>query len=337
VTALLLALGIGVILLAMTDIFLTTLTTRGAGPISSVLGEGLWRTMLRLHRRRPAHHLLNIGGPGIMVCIVSLWVLLMWTGWALIFNAWDGAVVDATTGEPADMWARVYFAGFNLFTLGLGDYRPQGAIWQIATALTSINGLLTITLAITYLVPIVAAAAEKRRLASLIAGLGATPADILRRSWDGKSFGALDQHLLALGPMISQQAQQHLAYPVLRYFHSTDPKAALAPRLASLDEALHFLRLAVAPHVRLHPTVIEPTAAAIATFLALTTGKTWRAKAPPPPPSLADLAATGIPLAAPDKFERSVSECADRRRLLLGYVESDGWTWGQVVEPSESS
>jgi hypothetical protein len=57
---------------------------------------------------------------------------------------------------------------FTLFTLGVGDYRPNGAFWQMLTALCAADGLLTITLSVTYFVPLVSAATRKRQIAASI-------------------------------------------------------------------------------------------------------------------------------------------------------------------------
>ncbi len=328
-TVILLAAGIGIVLFAVYDIFRTTLTTRGAGPLTWWLAQNVWRGLLAMHRRRPHHRTLANAGPLIMALVVVLWVLLLWSGWSLIFNAAETSVIHSHTGEPAGIWARIYFAGFNLFTLGLGDYSPNGASWQIATALAAANGLLTITLAITYLVPIVSAAAEKRRLATMIAGLGMTPSQILRNAWDGESFGALDQHLLSLGPMIALQGQQHLAYPMLRHFHSENPQTALAPRLAALDEALHLMRSVVAPEARLHHTITGPTASAIDVFLSLL-GMPPAGEAPSAD-HVAGLRSSDIPLEATADLAALARAREKRRRLLLSLVEGDGWSWEEVV------
>jgi hypothetical protein len=327
-TAILLISGVAIILLTLADIFFTTLTTRGAGPLTARVMETVWSGLLAVHRRRHAHRLLANGGAAITVCVVLLWVLLLWLGWSLIYNASETAVVEDRTGEPADVWARIYFAGFNLFSLGLGDYRPTGAPWQIATALTVANGLLTITLAITYLVPVLSAATEKRHLAATIAGLGQSPTDILVRSWDGRGFGALNQHLMTLGLMITSQSQQHLAYPALHYFHSVDPETALAPRLAALDEALHLMRHVVAEEVRPDPAVLGPLDGALSSFLrSLADVHIAPTETPPPLPPLDGLRRRGIPLDPRVDMERAFASLEERRRLMLGFVRSDGWSW----------
>ena len=48
-------------------------------------------------------------------------------------------------------------AGFTAFTLGVGDYIPNGQPWEVLTAIAVVSGLGLTTLAIIYLVPVVSA------------------------------------------------------------------------------------------------------------------------------------------------------------------------------------
>ncbi len=136
-----LALGAAIVAVAVLDALSTTLAaSTAAGPITARIGGGLWRLGRRL-ASGPRSALMVVMGPAIVVATVATWLLLLWIGWTLVFVADPSAVVSATTREPADWWARSYFAAYSLFTLGLGDYVPQGAPWQLATSLALVNGL----------------------------------------------------------------------------------------------------------------------------------------------------------------------------------------------------
>lgn len=344
VSAILLIAGFALIGAVLVDIVITTLTMRGAGPMASRVMSGLWRVALIGHRRWAGHRLLARAGLAVMLGIVVLWVAMLWGGWSLVFlssTGWsDGAaIVNATTGAPAEGWTYVYFAGFNLFTLGLGDYRPVGVVWQILTAFCAANGLLSLTLSVTYLVPIVSAVAQKRTLAVAITGLGGTPVDILSHSWDGRGFNGLVQPIAQLSTQITAQAQQHLAYPALHYFHSTELDTALPPRLAALNETLLVLRYGVAPHVRPADVVLMQAETAMRIFVAaLRSAHLGPAPQTPEPPDLAALRGRGIPTVATEEFEAHLAELKKHRRFLLGFVENDGWSWREVLEggPTEN-
>lgn len=214
--------------------------------------------LLQVHRSHDSQRALAYAGPLIAILTVLGWILMSWTGWLLIFSAGTESLVRATTGEPADIWARLYFTGYTLFTLGLGDYRPEGAVWQVLTALAVGNGFMVISLSASYLIPLVSVATSKRSVALYIHGLGASPSQILTTMWDGRGFSSLSQHLVTLTLAIIQAGQQHLAYPVLHYFQSTEARAALTVQIAKLGEVLDLLEHGVEPEARPPEGITQP-------------------------------------------------------------------------------
>jgi hypothetical protein len=143
--------------LAVLDALTTTLVvSSAAGPLTSRIGRSWWRLVHRL-ARRPDPRWLTSAGPIIAVLTLSGWLLLLWGGWTLVFSAAPDAVLDDSAGVAADGWARAYFAGFSVFTLGVGDHVPNGAVWQLLTVVAVISGLALTTMSITYLVPVVTA------------------------------------------------------------------------------------------------------------------------------------------------------------------------------------
>lgn len=325
---LLLQLG-GVLMLGVlaVEVFVTTLTMRGSGPLTGRVADACWRAFLSIHRGRSAHRLLAFGGGAIAVLTLALWILVLWAGWALIFAGAPDAVVDSS-GRPADLWSRIYFAGFNIFTLGLGDFRPVGAAWQIATALSSASGLVAITLAISYLLPVLSQAVSRQALAAQIGLLGETPSDVARDAWR-LGPDAFAGRLSGLAAGVLRQGRQHLAYPALHYFHASDPRFALPLRLAVLHEGLlmvaHGLR---ADDAHATSPACGDLLEAIGLFLdSIGDDVLGRVEDVPPPPSLSPLAAAGAPTTAQPRFAEALEPCRRRRRLLRGLVEHDGWRW----------
>ncbi len=117
-SALLLLLGSGLLLLTACDVFITTLTLRGGGPVVGTATRLGWSGLLAVHRRGPWHGLLSLGGGLAVALSLSLWVILLAVGWGMIFAGLPDAVVDGSTGAPADLASRLYFAGFNLSPSG---------------------------------------------------------------------------------------------------------------------------------------------------------------------------------------------------------------------------
>jgi hypothetical protein len=329
----LLALGVAVVALGVHDLAKTVINAEGGGgPVSGRLVDGLWRLALRVHRARPSHRFLRAVGVSLILVTVLTWVALLWAGWWLVFLSSADAVQHPDTGQPADALLRTYYAGETLFTLGSGDLVGGSPGWQLASALCALCGLLLIGLGVAYLVPVVQAVSEKRRTASYISALGGTPHLLLERAWTGRDYRALDAHLVPLAADLANVRQRLFAYPALHYFHSLDAHDALAPRLAALDDALTVLVQAVDPELQPTPAAVEPVRHVIRSLLdTLEASFIDGADEPPPLPELDDLRGRGLPFVDVHDAEAALHGAADRRALLRGLVEHDGWGWDEAV------
>ena len=184
------------------DVLKTTMA-KGSGFMVDRLGHLLWRILVK---NRPSQGtqgwVLMQGGLLVMVLSIGLWILLLWTGWTLFFLGAGDAVVNAQTNAPATTVDRIYFSGYTLFTLGLGDFKPEGDLWKLATSLASLTGLFIVTFSITFIIPVLQAAVERRKLALYISGLGTSAEEILIRKALERTEGNRTQaaHLLGISP-----------------------------------------------------------------------------------------------------------------------------------------
>jgi hypothetical protein len=327
---LLLVLGVALLALVTLDVLATTLTIgTSAGPFTRrVLGLA-WRLLLRLHRRDSHARLLSTAGVVLLVSTVLIWVGMVWAGWSLIFLAGGETVVSASDGSPAGVADTIYYVGFTLSTLGVGDFVAAGPTWRMLTVLAGFGGLVLVTLAITYLLAVVSAVVSRRSLAVRIHALGDTAAEIVTGGWsEGRFTAAYVQHLVGLTAAVATAAEQHLAYPILHYFHSPRPESSAPVALVHLDDTLLLLGAAVAERARPEPGAVEPLRRAVDRYLTAA-GITSAGMRPPPPPApdVAPLAAAGIPLVAPALYDERVAEECDRRRRLHEMVAADGWSW----------
>lgn len=324
---------LGIIILGYTtfDVLVTTLTVGGGGPITSRISSGIWWLVLQIHHRKSNHRLLSITGLVLLAGIALAWYILTWVGWTFIFCAENSAVVNASSKIPADVWERIYFVGYNISTLGMGDYQAQGIVWQLITAISSATGFFLVTLSIAYLLPIVSAASEKRAVAIYISSLGGTADEILIRAWNGHDFGELSSHLSSLTPTLTQQGEKHLAYPVLHYFHSVERARSLALSLIALDEALTLLQYGIPEKYKPEPAVLGSARRASAAFLkTLKSAYLEPANYNPQFPSLELLRNKGIPTVSDEEFWENTKIITKRRRILLALAENDGWTWDAI-------
>ena len=325
---------VGVVLvgLSVSDAVLTTIAVSSAtGPITSRVGGSIWRVARRL-AASPRSSVLTAAGPVILMATIGVWVLLLWVGWWLVFAAEPGAVVSTSGSVPASGWERVYFTAYTLFTLGNGDFKPVGAGWQVATGAAAANGLVLVTMAITYVIPVVTAVTERRQQAATISGIGLTAQDLLVNSWDGSTLRFLDQPLMRFAEDINRTAQRHLTYPCLHFFHSAERSDEFAVSVAALDEALTIITLTVDEHARPHRAAVGAARAAIARLLAIIeAGFHDGADRSPPPPDLTPLREAGIPI-VDEGFHDRLADLDGRRRVLYGFTTGSTWPWEEAVE-----
>ncbi|WP_375263455.1 ion channel [Palleronia sp.] len=315
-------------LLTLYDMFNTTISLGGGGPLSAKMILGLWQ-------RLPwgPGPLRGSAGGILSLCTIVMWVVLLWAGWTLVFLPVADAVVRTSDGEPADLIARIYFTGFTLFTLGLGDYRPDGAVWQILTALCVGTGFLSVTMSATYLVPMLSAAAQKRAIASVIASLGDTPEEIVINGWRDGNLLSLGTRLASLSSQIAGTAASHLSYPILHTFNTPEEGRAMPVQIAKLNEALLLVEHGVTPDSR--PAALDVFSArrALTDFFehAGQSGSN-AADDVPPTPDLARVAEAGIPTVSPENFESAISQQREVRSRAYGMLQNSGWSLPDALD-----
>ena len=313
--------GTVLVVVANYDAFVTTVAVgSGSRPLTTHVARGVRTALRRVPRALPA------GGPIVVLATVGVWIILLWVGYGLIFLSDSDAVVTATGATPASVVSRFYYAGYTLFTLGNGGYAPTVGWWEIFTVLATLNGLFVATLAVTYLVPIVSAVAERRQSAALVNALGDTAEAVVVSGWNGRNFSFLEQQLTTVSQQILLTAQRHLAYPVLHDFRSRDRHTASERTLAMLDDVVLLLERGVDPSVRLSDPVVKTMRFAIDESRRLMPIEA-SADAPPPLPDLRQLARYDIPVEEDAVFEAAARPLAERRRHLAAMVEAAAWQW----------
>lgn len=326
-------LGVALIGWVFVDALMTTVSVGSkSGWLTGALSRALWRLFRWAHRVRVLPSLLVPAGVLMLATTVLVWVSLLWTGTTLVLLSGDPAVADATTGAPAGVAQVAYYAGFTVFTLGVGDYVATSDGWKLYTAAMSFAGLVLVTLAITYLLSVVSAEVSRRSLAVHVHALGRTPAEVVLGGWTGSQFSSpFQQHLVSLASEVATLAEQQLAYPVLQYFH-TGTRATAAPvALAVLDDALLLLATAVPEELRPPGSATGPLRYAVERHMAEATDGSGpdRRLDPPPTPDRSLLVTGGLPMTADEQFLAGVEQAAQRRSRLHRLVVSAGWTWEQ--------
>lgn len=226
--------GCVLIIIVMFDIVRTTLTAKGEGLISGWVSAA-FRKLARSGIRN-GYGISEVMGSVSILALVSIWLAGLWAGWVLVFLGIPDALEYSGKSSAVVLSDIIYFVGFTLSTLGIGDIVPKGALAQVATALASFHGLLVITLTVTYAISVIGGVVARRVLAHKIYLVGKE---------DGACAAAFanTDHFTAWVADIKKDliacTEQRLAYPILDNFVNKEKKFSLAVQLARLGLAAH--------------------------------------------------------------------------------------------------
>jgi hypothetical protein len=325
---LVLTLGAAIILVATLDPLWTTIWVDGhAGPLTRRYGHAVDRLLVNVIPH-DNHRLLSLSGPVVLFASVLFWALLVWTGWVVLFSADPNALLDPHTKVRATLAGRIYFTGYTMFTLGNGDFAPQGGFWQIASSLASLSGLFLLTLSVTYVLAVIEAVVAMRSFASQVWALGHSPEELVANCWNGQAFPAVELQILSLTEQLNAVSEQHQAYPMLHFYHEERLPQSLSVNLASFDDALTIWEFLMPPDVRPAPAVLRCARDSVREFLhGLHDAQIEESPNEPPWIDLARLRDAGIPVLGYDALDRGGSDLDVRRRHLLAFVEEERRDW----------
>lgn len=308
--------GLLIVGVIIVDAVWTTLTVSGAGPLSSIAAGFVGRAAMR------GHQIVAENASILALCTsFLLWSLPLWAGWTLIFCGSAEAVVDSATDVPASLVGRLYFTGFTLTTLGIGDLVPGKGVWRVATVFAALSGFALLTLCITYTLSVLSALNERRSLGAAVGHLGGSPEDVLLLLADGGGQ-ALTTRLLTLTDQLESAAVKTDAYPVLDFSHVDDPRRSFARAVVILGEVALLLELAVDREQSLSSAVWKPLRSAVELLAHEKHPSADTAEFEPSSPDLTVLERGGLKLAAD---ARQALARAEIKRLRAGWAAWLRW------------
>jgi hypothetical protein len=154
--------GIVLILIAMNDVFQTLLHASGTGRLTHLLFRIIWG----ISRRRPRR--VAISGTLTVLITITVWIILITLGWALIYlpHIPEGFVYSGI--DPADYLPFAEAIATSLVmltTLGLGDVAPAEPILRIVSPLEALAGFALLTASVSWFTQLYPALARRRAFA----------------------------------------------------------------------------------------------------------------------------------------------------------------------------
>jgi len=219
--------GAAILVLVFYDIHATVLrATKQPGPFSTFLNRGLWGMAMRLTQtldRRRRHRILSMVGPLMMPLLIALFILMLLTGFALIYLPrleTDFKIDNAA--HTHQFFQAFYFSGVTLLTIGYGDILPISSPMRIVALIEGASGLAIISLSITYLLTVYNALERKRAVALKFyhqARQGADISGFISSHFARGRFHSLTKSLRGATHDLQELLESHLEHPVIHYFH----------------------------------------------------------------------------------------------------------------------
>lgn len=230
--------GSALILMTLTDIYLTVLYTRaGASLVSFRLYHVVWRLFRRAARARPERKdaILSFSGPTLLVVVVAFWFLALLIGFALVLWPALGSAIQASQGPtPTDFATALYYSGYGQTTLGTGDIVPKTGVYRLLLVLQSMIGFSVLTLTLTYFMSVYNALQRRNSFAiALHHQTGGTDdaVDLLARLGAGGTLTGARQEIDSMAREVVQLFVSHQNYPILHFFRFPQPYYAIAQML----------------------------------------------------------------------------------------------------------
>lgn len=326
--------GTIIYLFVIFDILQTTLSMKGGGWITSKLSHTFWKIFFNLSGRNGHSKLLSHTGYLLLISIVITWVFLLWLSLVLLLSSDEGIIINSSTKENADIAQIIYYSGYTLSTMGMGDFIALGNNWRLITAVYSFTGLIILTMSVTYFIPVLSAVIQQRKLGIRLSTLGNSPQQIIHESWNGENLEGIIDKINQFSGEIIEYSQQHRAYPVIHYFHNTKSKNAIILQLARLYEAVIILSNHLNEAHHINAKKLRPILTAYQNYFEVLHEVTQikLSDENPPYPKINDLENLNI-LKKSEKLEFS-DEIIRNRKFFKKLVAHDGWQWSQIDHAS---
>ncbi|MBJ7881642.1 potassium channel family protein [Gelidibacter salicanalis] len=317
----------------ISDIIMTTLTVKGGGWMTSKISHWLWNVFFVLSGRNGKSSLLTHAGYVLLVTVMMVWVIALNSSFILILMSETDAIINSTTKLPADIWQKIYYSGFVLSTLGLGDYIPSSNFWRIVTILFSFTGLIFITMSITYFIPVLSAVIKKRKLGIELSSLGDSPQDIVINAMSVNDFDHFKFHMLTLSSDLVEHSENHKAYPVIHFFHNNNKENAIILQIAKLNEAIYIIKNYVNTDVEANIRLLSNMESAINNYIevVIEVGSAQLKDYNVDKIKMNELKRKG--LLKPNLQNKKPDKKMQRRQsVLYTLIKYDGWEWNDVIQ-----
>lgn len=326
-------LGILIYLLIVLDVIQTTLSLQGGGWLTSRFSHFFWKGFLNISGKDGSSKFLSHAGYILLIAIVIIWVFALWSSMVLILYSNPGSIIQSSTKTTAGLLEVIYYSGFTLSTLGVGDFIAAGNYWRLLTTIYSFTGLILLTMSVTYFIPVLSAVIDQQKLGIKLSTLGSTPQEIVLNSWNKKDFSRLTNKIDDISDSIIKYSQHHRTYPVIHYFHNPNQSNNVVLQLARLYEALIILTHIIKEENQPPLEDIRPLIVAFENYFKIISEVTHINIKEKNPAKISVAILQEQDLVPTTTIQKDIEEnIMEKRRFFKTLLLQDGWKWRQLEE-----
>ncbi|MBP5976717.1 two pore domain potassium channel family protein [Brasilonema sp. CT11] len=245
--------GILIIVIVLLDVFQMVIVPRQSPRtlrISVLLSRLFWLPwrQLSLHSGMRHEYLLGIFAPLLLMLMLTVWVIALIVGYALILYALQDSIQPAIR----DFATALYLAGTSLFTIGFGDFVPIG-IARIVTLAAAGSGLTVMSLVIAFFFSLYSSLQHREVFVNLVEARAGSPPSGVTLLETYARLKILDQLPHDIGDWevwAVEILESHRAYPILSFFRSTlEDNSWISTLGAMLDACTLLLTTVQTEHI----------------------------------------------------------------------------------------
>ncbi|UWQ22904.1 hypothetical protein [Jannaschia sp. W003] len=187
------ALGLAIWFFVSLDLVAVTIGATTRFTVTGWIGRFVFGALRRIAKLGARPSITAISGVAVMTAVALFWIVGTWLGWSLMFAAGAGSVEMTVTGAEPEPLSYAAHVGHLLSTLGGARTELGGLPWSLLGVLVGVNGMVVLTLSVSFLLSVrqtvdkgrafaalqnvgaLRAGDASERLAELVAGLHAAP------------------------------------------------------------------------------------------------------------------------------------------------------------------
>lgn len=234
------ALGFALLILLGVDVLITVFHPQGrGGPINRMQMTCVWtafRSLAKWRGEGPRSDLLSFCGPILAVLTIITWGVVLVAGFVLIYYPFIGSFhVSPPAARPDGALATaIYYSAYAASTLGVGDVVAPTAALKLLTIAESLTGFILIPISVTYVLSVYRDLSHATTLSLDLYGYFQRGTEQVWEDLSNAGQYGFSDWMDRTARDLLRITQAHSQYPILHYFHASDPAQALLVQLGHL-------------------------------------------------------------------------------------------------------